>query len=96
MTNKELAKWQKEQAAELGEMEESDEENDEEEAPSVQAKPEDNGEDTKEEKESVEIKHPSEMTLEDLRKVIEILDPYYKPYPGSDNPYRDGYYTEVS
>ena len=36
------------------------------------------------------------MTLEDLRKVIEILDPYYKPYPGSDNPYRDGYYTEVS
>lgn len=53
MTNKELAKWQKEQAAELGEMEESDEENDEEEAPSAQAKPEDNGEDTKEEKESV-------------------------------------------
>lgn len=51
MTNKELAKWQKEQAAELGETEESDEENDEEETP--QAKQEDNEEEKKEEKETV-------------------------------------------
>lgn len=36
------------------------------------------------------------MTLEDIRRVIANEEPYYPSYPGSDNPYRDGYYTEVS
>jgi hypothetical protein len=44
----------------------------------------------------IELRSPGEMTLEDLRRLIENEEPYYKPYPGSDNPYRDGYYTEVS
>lgn len=45
---------------------------------------------------SIEIKPPDEMTLDDLRRVVENEQPYYPPYPGTDNPYRDGYYTEVS
>lgn len=35
------------------------------------------------------------MTLEDIRRVVANEEPYYPSYPGSDNPYRDGYYTEV-
>lgn len=43
-----------------------------------------------------EIKEPSEMTIDDLRLVVKNEEPYYPSYPGSDNPYRDGYFTEVS
>lgn len=119
MTNKELAKWQKENGTGIDETEEDSEE-EKEVAP--QAKPEESmEEEKKEEKEPVgkcsnvnshllsnsaislgmishplEIKAPEEMTLEDLRRVVANGEPYYPPYPGSDNPYRDGYYTEVS
>lgn len=33
------------------------------------------------------------MPLEVLRKIVH-KEPYYPTYPGSDNPYRDGFFTE--
>lgn len=36
------------------------------------------------------------MNLDQLRSVIKREEPYYPTYPGSDNPYRDGYFTEVN
>ncbi|KAL7543718.1 hypothetical protein ACHAXR_013003, partial [Thalassiosira sp. AJA248-18] len=41
----------------------------------------------------LEISEPGTMTIEDLRRVVN-KEPYYPSYPGSDNPYRDGYFTE--
>ena len=42
----------------------------------------------------VEIGEPGTMTLEVLRRIVAKEDPYYPKHPDSDNPYRDGYFTE--
>ena len=41
-----------------------------------------------------EIGEPNTLTIDDLRRICKREEPYYPTFPGSDNPYRDGYITE--
>lgn len=41
-----------------------------------------------------EIGEPGTMSLEELRKIVARDESYYPTHPDSDNPYRDGYFTE--
>ena len=104
LTDKELVKWEKEQKKELEEMEESDDDDaggEEEKAEAGEEKKEDmdidgkpNDGEAKEDEEPIEVGAPGTMTYEELKRIVGRDEPYYPPYPGSDNPYRDGYYTE--
>lgn len=103
LTDRELIKWEKEQKKEMeeeesddGEEEEKKEEKGEEDAKiekvDVDVKQE-NGV-KKEEEEPVEIGEPGTLTYEDLKRTVAREEPYYRSHPDSDNPYRDGYFTE--
>jgi len=109
LSDKELVKWEKEQKKEMEEMEEEegsedDGEEDKEKEGGEEKKDDDAMDvdgtttpkegDAKAVKETVEITDPGTMSIEDLRKLTFQDEPYYPSYPGSDNPYRDGYFTE--
>mmetsp|Transcript_4601 Transcript_4601/g.10378 ORF Transcript_4601/g.10378 Transcript_4601/m.10378 type:complete len:2557 (+) Transcript_4601:190-7860(+) len=102
LSDKELVKWEKEQKKELEEME-SDDAGEEKQEKEAEEKKEDKMEidekpkveEAKEDEEPpVEVGEPGTMTIEDLRRIVSKEEPYYPSYPGSDNPYRDGYFTE--
>ncbi|KAL7553315.1 hypothetical protein ACHAWF_016591 [Thalassiosira exigua] len=99
LSGKELIKWEKEQKREMEEMEDNggeQEGEEEEEKKEEKADPEEKANDGEEkvEEEPIEVGEPGTMTLEDLRKIVHRDEPYYPKHPESDNPYRDGYFTE--
>mmetsp|Transcript_18297 Transcript_18297/g.37033 ORF Transcript_18297/g.37033 Transcript_18297/m.37033 type:complete len:2677 (+) Transcript_18297:174-8204(+) len=110
LTDKELLKWEKERAKEMNEldMEEGEDEDEEEEEETSEEKKETDAEknidiekgagnqtkDTDDDEEPLEIGEPNSLSIEDLRRICGREPPYYPSVPGSDNPYRDGYFTE--
>ena len=106
LSDKELLKWEKEQKKLEGldddEENGSEDEKVDEEVEAINTKVEeekatvdgdvDSGDVVKEE--DIEIGEPGTMTIEDLRRILAREEPYYSKHPESDNPYRDGYFTE--
>lgn len=96
LSDKELAKWEKEQKKEMEEEESDDDGGEEkkEDEMDIDETPKVGATEMKAAEEIPDVTEPGTMSIEDLRKVANKDGPYYPGHPGSANAYADGYITE--